>query len=46
MLQITNPNAKRAMNAPSIAARLSAKLRGIIIAVSTPPKISPQIMPS
>jgi hypothetical protein len=46
MLQITNPKAKRAMNAPSMAARLSGKERGIIIATSTPPKISPQRMPS
>jgi hypothetical protein len=45
ILQITNPRPKRAMNAPSMAARLSGKLRGIIKAVSMVPKMSPQRMP-
>ncbi len=46
MLQITNPSANRAINAPSIAARLSGNVIGIIIAVSTPPKISPHSTPN
>src|SRR5712692_440892 len=45
ILQITNPRPNRAINAPSIAARLSGKLRGIISATSTPPKMSPQSTP-
>jgi hypothetical protein len=45
ILQITNPRPKRAINAPSMAARLSGKLRGIISAVSRPPKTSPQRTP-
>jgi len=45
MLQTTNPRPKRAINAPSMAARLSGKVRGIINAVSRPPKTKPQRAP-
>jgi hypothetical protein len=45
MLQTTNPRAKRAINAPSIAARLSGKLMGIMSATSTQPKTRPQRTP-
>ncbi len=45
ILQITNPKPKRAINAPSRAARLSGKLRGIISAGSRVLKAKPQSTP-
>src|SRR6202046_4778922 len=46
IFRITNPMANRAMNAPSMAARLSGKLMGIMRATLMPPKIKPQSAPN